>query len=299
MPKTTNYSLYLAFLFFQATALFGQNVDYYRISVGGPFLNPVMWSPYDPLPPPPYYFGPGGETDDVHFALGQSFLNMYTISGVSGINDQLFVENDSVALEIDGLYELANSIRVGESTGDVGVVLFTGNSNSELRSQSAYLGSDSGAFGTVIVNDPDFSWNNSDTIVIGNGGSGFFSLLEGTVTCDEGWIGYFGERGEATVSGENSQWHNHQHLYVGIYVDASLDVEDGGLVTSEEASIADIDGPSATVTIRDPGSCLMVEDILVGRRGNGTLNILDGGSVVSTFSSDIGIHDESQTSSPS
>ena len=239
---------------------FGQNVDYFRTVNSGPFRNAALWIPFNPLPPA--LFGPGGTTDDAHFDLGQSFFEIYLITEVNGINDQLIVEDDAVRLDIEGLYQVASSlggfdssIVVGQSSGDVGTVVFSGDSNDELRSVIASIGAAAGSTGTVIVNGSDLTWNSTGTIVVGLAGTGNFVILDGTVNSEDGIVGY-GAAGTVTVSGANSQWNIDDELFLEIGGQAILEIEAGGHVTCHDCE------SEGTISLDGTNSMLNVVDLL-------------------------------------
>ncbi len=90
--------------------------------------------------------------------------------------------------------------------------------------------------------------------------------------------------GTATVSGNGSQWNTTDLLSVGdrffgSVASATLNVEAGGLVSSNFGAIGDNDG-SGVVTIAGNGSRWNnTIGLMVGQTGNGTLNVSAGGEV--------------------
>jgi|TARA_R100001369_G_scaffold61702_1_gene88587 outer membrane autotransporter protein len=103
-----------------------------------------------------------------------------------------------------------------------------------------------------------------------------------------------GSSGAVTVDGIGSSWQltgPSASLDVGASGEGSLTITNGGEVLNADSflstSIGDNAGSSGTVTVDGTGSKLtnINAGINVGNSGNGTLNILNGGSVSNTFGS--------------
>ena len=103
-----------------------------------------------------------------------------------------------------------------------------------------------------------------------------------------------GSGGAVTVDGIGSSWQlagPSASLDVGASGEGSLTITNGGEVLNADSylstSIGDNAGSSGTVTVNGTGSKLtnINASINVGNSGNGTLNILNGGSVSNTFGS--------------
>ena len=103
-----------------------------------------------------------------------------------------------------------------------------------------------------------------------------------------------GSSGAVTVDGIGSSWQlagPSASLDVGASGEGSLTITNGGEVLNADSflstSIGDNAGSSGTVTVDGTGSKLthINASINIGNSGNGTLNILNGGSVSNTFGS--------------
>lgn len=103
-----------------------------------------------------------------------------------------------------------------------------------------------------------------------------------------------GSSGAVTVDGIGSSWQlagPSASLDVGSSGEGSLTISNGGEVLNADSvlstSIGDNAGSSGTVTVDGAGSKLtnINAGIFVGNSGNGTLNILNGGTVSNTFGS--------------
>jgi len=171
-----------------------------------------------------------------------------------------------------------------------------------------------GGTGSVEVRLPGTTWQ-SNVVVVGTGGSGTLDVTEGGQVSDYLGIMGFGPdaAGRATISGPNSVWTNvaggggegdpyNGTLIVGGWGQGDLMVSNGGRVDTVTMYIGGFDlaelgggepptdwGPdvpagTGTVTVTGTDSMLQVlggNTTYVGFTGDGTLNILNGGHVVS------------------
>jgi autotransporter family porin len=113
----------------------------------------------------------------------------------------------------------------------------------------------------------------SGTLIINNGGS---------VTSTSGNVGYTGQ-GTATVTGSGSIWANTSNFYVGNGANGTLNIEDGGQVTTLTSYIALGMSTTATISVTGAGSSWTTAGTLyMAASGNGTLNIENGGLVSNT-----------------
>ena len=101
-----------------------------------------------------------------------------------------------------------------------------------------HIGSLSGSTGGVTVTNAGSQWNNSNTLLVGNYGTGTLNVEAGGVVSNtSGYIANdSGSTGVATVTGSDSQWNNSHSLYVGGGIAESggtgaLNLYDSGLVT--------------------------------------------------------------------
>ncbi len=125
------------------------------------------------------------------------------------------------------------------------------------------------------------------TAVFGAGcrGQGSLTVADGlAVRSTEGYLGYHpGSSGMATINGTGSAWNNSSDLYVGYYGTGTLNIENGGAVSSAGHAYLGYDmGSTGTATITGIGSTWTTSsDLVVGYDGSGTLNIDNGGAVYS------------------
>ncbi|WP_296592964.1 autotransporter domain-containing protein [Methylophaga sp.] len=168
----------------------------------------------------------------------------------------------------------------------------------------------SNGFGSIVPDEDTFAFvDNGGTaqvqttdsvagyVYIGNVNSGSLDIFGGGQL--ESFYnnvigGNAGSSGAVTVDGIGSSWQlagSSASLDVGASGEGILTITNGGEVLNADSflstSIGDNAGSSGTVTVNDAGSKLtnINAGIFVGNTGNGTLNILNGGSVSNTFGS--------------
>ena len=136
-------------------------------------------------------------------------------------------------------------------------------------------------FGNVTVNldmsGPSYTLGDLGAGWIGNGS---LTIRDGVIiTSSYGYLGnYFGSSGTATVAGTGSTWNVGSILYVGNQGSGTLNITDGGTVSSSYDG--DIGNYSVgTVTVAGTGSTWNDNSgtIRVGNIGNDTSNISAGG----------------------
>ncbi|TWU20781.1 putative lipoprotein [Bythopirellula polymerisocia] len=93
-----------------------------------------------------------------------------------------------------------------------------------------------------------------------------------------------------TVNGDGSTWTSSGILYVGHEGEGTLNVEAGGQVTSHfEGIVGNLSDSVGTVTVSgtdeadNPSTWTNSSDLIVGKAGQGTLNVEDGGLVSNVF----------------
>lgn len=123
---------------------------------------------------------------------------------------------------------------------------------------------------------------------IGISGLGTLTILNGSaLTNNTGYVGRdVGGIGVATVSGQNSRWDNLGDVVIGQYGDGTLDILAGGLVSGETGYVGASLGGIGVVTVSgDDGlgnasTWSLRQNLTVGEEGTGTLNVTQGGHVI-------------------
>ncbi|MCA9240875.1 MAG: hypothetical protein KDA37_11780 [Planctomycetales bacterium] len=125
-----------------------------------------------------------------------------------------------------------------------------------VTNYSAYLGDESDGVGMVTVSGAGSQWNNAFNLVVGDQGSGFLTINSGgQVSAHQVLIGYGpGASGALLVSGSGtgntaSSMSVGNVVNVGLYGNGSLEITDGGAITTSIGNIAAAPGSSGTATI--------------------------------------------------
>jgi T5SS/PEP-CTERM-associated repeat protein len=182
---------------------------------------------------------------------------------------------------IGGTFSLSGELDVG--TGNLNI-----SGTGSVSSASANVGYLSGSSGTVTVGGSGSSWTNSGTLVVGGGGNGTLTILDGSsVSSDIGLLGIGSNgTGTVTVSGAGSNWMNNSQLRIGsgalIFSGSigTLTIEGGGRVSNGLGQIGASYGSTGTAVVTGAGSNWTNSgDLEIGFEGTGTLRIENGGSV--------------------
>ena len=223
---------------------------------------------------------------------GGTISNNYgTIGWLEGSVGTVTVDN--------GVWNNVNELRVG----DYGTGTLTIANGGTIGNSAGYLGANTGASGTVVVTGTDSSWINTGDLRIGGYGDGTLNILDGgSVSSLGGIIGRDANAtktlfGTGTVTVNNGSWTISNGLLVGYSGDATLHIENGGIVNNASwAHIADgaTSVGAATVTGAD-STWNSGGSVWIGSRGDGTLDIEDGG-LLSSAGGSIGYYLDSSGS---
>ena len=171
------------------------------------------------------------------------------------------------------------------------------------------IGQAAGSTGTTTITGSGSTLDTTDDLVVGSSGNGTLNILDGA-NVRTGILSKIGSEagstGEVTVSGAGSHWNAdysflepgeviiiNSGLDVGSSGNGTLNIEDGGQVSSGIAVIAAGEGSVSTATVSGAGSQWSIPNrFQVGGGGNGTLTIEDGGVVNSGGESYVGSFEE-------
>jgi len=168
-----------------------------------------------------------------------------------------------------------------------------------MHSDNSFLGWNSDSEGTATVEGAGSTWRNY-RLRVGYLGRGTLNISSGgSVLSRSGFIGDLHDsQGTATVDGADSVWACTGDLRVGCSGKGALEIRNGANVSCRwDAFIGCGTGSEGLVTIDGAGSTLTVTSISVsgvGGLGRGTLDIQNGGSVVSSAWFYIGSNDGSE-----
>ncbi|TDH33828.1 hypothetical protein E2A64_17710, partial [Pseudohoeflea suaedae] len=148
-----------------------------------------------------------------------------------------------------------------------------------------YVGATAGSTGVVTVSGSG-SRLTAGYLGVGGFGEGTLNVSKGgyVKSYDNFFMGYAeGASGTVTVSGKDSKLIADGNIVVGYDGEGTLNVQDGGYVYAyDDVSIGGFEfgAGTGTVTVSGKDSRLIAgDDIVVGDRGEGTLNVLNGGYV--------------------
>lgn len=188
----------------------------------------------------------------------------------------------------EGVLNVTNGGQVNSGNGLVGAWDLT---EEDEEPYLLTLGHPAGT-GTVTVSGSGSQWNVADTMRVGGWGTGNVLIENGQVTVgQEMFIGGMpiqlagddeftrdmlpNGNGTVTVTGDTGSLSitSSDTLYVGYSGTGTLDVNEGGTVTSESVVIGGAPDGVGTVTVDDDGSTLTADDIQVGAWGTGYVTV--------------------------
>ena len=181
---------------------------------------------------------------------------------------------------------------VSSDVGDMGAGYWGSSSltiqnGATVYSKAGRLGYKAGASGSATVGAGS-TWDNAESLFVGQSGTGTLSVTGGTVVSHGGFIAdQSGSTGQVTIAGTGSRWTNSAGLCVGTGGTGTLSITGGGTVISGDnspystVSIGAEGNAVGVVTVDGIGSTLIVNTSLyVGSRAKGTLKIINAGTVV-------------------
>ncbi len=152
----------------------------------------------------------------------------------------------------------------------------------QLASAGGTIAGAAGSSGTVTVDGSGSTWDMGlSDVFVGCEGTGTLAISGGAaVSARLGYIGY--ETGAVGhVSVDAAEWTNSSHVHVGYRGTGTLEVRNGGRLQTQETVLGDLALSSGTVRVSGAGSSLSTngENLFVGHRGTGRLEIAGGGEV--------------------
>ena len=165
--------------------------------------------------------------------------------------------------------------------GGWGVGSLTIEAGGKVDSTFSTLGVNSGSKGTAVVSGVGSQWMSSDSLTVGNRGSGTIRVEAGG-NLRNGWTStlgaYPGSTGTVTIVGTGSRWIT--AVYVGWEGSGTLQVEAGGQVFGTFGHLGVNSGSTGKATVTGPGSLWRnTNSLYVGSSGNGLLTVSNGALV--------------------
>lgn len=177
------------------------------------------------------------------------------------------------AVSLTGLTVIA---RDAGTTG--GLVVRNGGS---LATESARIAFSPGSIGTVMIDAG--GWNVDTSLVVASAASGTLTIVNGGTVTTGTYLTIADQEiasGLVTVDGPGSVLAVGQALEVGWAGKGTLDIRNGGVVTSGAGRIASGEGSSGVVTIDGAGSRWTSSGTVeIGNFGNGIVTVRNGGSI--------------------
>jgi len=214
------------------------------------------------------------------------------------------VPNSANAVVIDG-GNFPAEILAGDSASTDALIVGLGNDGTltalgSLQTSSASIGSLPGATGAFDLTGAAANWQNSGTLLVGDQGTGTFTISAGGQYIGGGpvYIGSAaGSSGSLTVSGQSSFTPSGQPLFIGYNGQGSFDLTDGATADTGDATLGYGAGSAGSVSVSGAGtSWLIGGDLVVGQDGTGTMTISTG-ATVSNDNATIGLGSGGDTSS--
>ncbi len=264
-----------------------------------------------------------GATGEIHFD-GGTLATVSLLAGATQLTGTGTINTHGLISDVDLLFDSTHGpthtftldsqpdqdITINltqDSTGYLGAG-YAGNGTTLIRdgvsveSSRGYIGYKAGATGTVTVDGSSSTWTNTYGLYVGCEGQGTLNIINGGSVSNYsgGRIGEeTGSTGVVTVDGNGSTWANYGNIVVGYHGQGTLNITDGGTVSSESSYLGYYSA-SGTVTVRGTGSTWTNNGgLFVGygyaydeSSGTGTLIITNGGTVLSAGGS-IGSNDGS------
>ncbi|TWU28477.1 hypothetical protein [Bythopirellula polymerisocia] len=210
--------------------------------------------------------------------------------------------NGSVIVRDNGsIWANSNSLYLGFLGGKASLLITDGGT---VENTDANIGFESISMGIVTVEGAGSTWTNSGSIHIGHEGNGTLHIAGGaTVTSNSSLIGLASYSiGTVNVSGGGSHWNNSGLLVVGDRGYGTLNITGGALVTSLTGSVgrfAEAGEGAGDININGAGSRWDVTGsgtIELGKVGDATLDISDGGALITPGSMSVASTDTSTSS---
>ncbi len=173
----------------------------------------------------------------------------------------------------------AGNLTIGvDATGDLNVT-----SGGAVTSDLATLGQNSGGVGNVTIDGTGSSWTNDGQLIIANAGTATATIRNdgdasatGNVTIGD----VSGSTGALNVDGVGSTFDAAADLTIGSSGSGSVNVTNGGALTSVNTAVGVNAGSSGAVHVSDTGSSWSNSGSLsIGVAGDGQMFVQDGGQL--------------------
>ena len=180
-------------------------------------------------------------------------------------------------------WTVAGTIRIGDTAdGTIGI-----SDGSEVYDIWGYIGYDANGIGDATVTGTNSLWQHTNSFTVGHSGVGDLLISNGGTVRTASGAGYIGYNatgiGTVDIMDANSILQITSDLYLGYSGNGTMNISNGGTVTSLNGYLGYASDSVGTVTVADANSIWMnSSDLFVGYDGEGDMTVSDGASVLST-----------------
>jgi T5SS/PEP-CTERM-associated repeat protein len=189
---------------------------------------------------------------------------------------------------------------------DLGFGFLNATSGAQVNSGNAYLGYAT-AQGKVTIDGAGTAWNNAGELHVGYSRNGLLEVTGGAaLTTDSSYVAYSDiALGSVLVDGAGSTWTTRSmdvgrgSLFGGNQNIGNVEIANGGRLVSTPGGTNRIGveaGSRGTVKVVGPGSTWQSTGVIVGFRGEGSVQVLEGGQVTGNGSMALAYNPGSQGS---
>ncbi|MHC4428333.1 MAG: hypothetical protein ACYS0D_06985 [Planctomycetota bacterium] len=233
-----------------------------------------------------------GETALLSIRAG-ALNGMYTVVGLLPGSSGTIEFDDFTFQDETFTPSLTNTYQLHVGSGGNGYM--TIDRQAPVSNTDAFIGALPTGYGEVYVREQGTVWINHGTLAVGRGGEGHLTIEEsGDVTSAQGIVGQqLDSVGEVTVDGVGATWVIEGPLDVGMEGNGTMTISNAALVINDsfatigtfpEPAVEPENGGVGHVTVTGLGSSWFVkEGLYVTFLWMGTMDVLDGASVVSLF----------------
>ncbi len=250
-------------------------------------LGSIGFSPSGPINPTDsgtYRITGGGTTTFNRATPNDSDTGNVFIGQVGGGAGQVAITNGS----------LVAASQTSIDNGTINIHADSGQA-ADLATGRAILAFSSGSQATVNVTGPGSTLNvGNGSSHVGYGGTATLDITGGGVVYSQG--GAFGRMagssGTVNVSGAGSKLIDSGNIIIGLLGTGALNITDGGLVQQTFESVmvgSGLTGGSGSIKVSGTNSRLEVKRLDIGENNSGTLEVTNGGKVVSQSDLIVGV----------
>ena len=174
---------------------------------------------------------------------------------------------------------------IGHNGFQTGHLLINGTSTL-YTAPHATIGYGTNSTGIVDVQGPEASWDVSDTITIGQRGSGTLNITNGATVTSYGLTSSISTSGttDINISGPNSSLNVNAFIQLGISGPATLNISNNARLTTQQIHTSLSTGIDTLVNINN-AALNNTNSMFIATTGNSTVNIENHSAVSSSYSS--------------